>query len=124
MVLSNAPNSTHQEGQISLAVQALQSAQITSIRKVAKTYDVPFTTLYARFHGRVARKDCPSNQQKLTPTEEPVLLQQILDMDNHGRPPTTMIIREMADLLLSEHVKSTTAQPLKVGKNWVHNFIQ
>jgi hypothetical protein len=65
-----------------------------------------------------------SNQQKLTPTEESVLLQQILDIDNHGQPPTTMIIREMADLLLSEHVKSMTVQPLKVGKHWVHTFIQ
>ena len=61
MTPPNVPNSTHQEGRISLAVQALQSVQITSIRQAAKTYNIPFTTLRVCFHGRIARKDCPSN---------------------------------------------------------------
>ncbi len=113
-----------QEGRIELAVHAIRSGQISSIRKAAQTYDVPRSSLQYRILGRVARLEIIPLARKLTPTEESVLIQQILDRDQRGTPPTATIVREMADLLLVERVRNTSIEPNTVGKNWVYNFVQ
>jgi hypothetical protein len=109
--------STHREGRIELAIKAIRSSQIDSLRKAARIYDIPLSTLSYRLCGRVARVDCQPNSQKLTNTKESVLIQQILAMDQRGTAPTAAIVREMANILLVERVKSTTTTPLTVGKN-------
>jgi len=44
-----------QEGRIELAVHAIRSGQISSVREAAKTYDVPRSSLQHSISGRVAR---------------------------------------------------------------------
>ena len=63
-----------QEGRIELAIHAIRSGQISSVRKAAKTYDVPRSSLQYRISGRVARQEIVPPTQKLTPTEELVLI--------------------------------------------------
>jgi hypothetical protein len=67
-------NSTFQEGRLLLAIQAIQTGQISSVRKAALTYDVARSTLQARLHGRVAQPDYRPISHKLTTVEESVLI--------------------------------------------------
>ena len=113
-----------QEGRIDLAIQAIHLGQINGLKQAARLYDVPYTTLHNRYNGRVAHHEILPPARKLTPTEESVLIQQILDRDQRGTPPTAAIVQEMADLLLVERVRNTSVTSSRVGKNWVYNFVQ
>ena len=76
----------HVEGRIALAIQALRSKRITSVRTSAKLYDVPETTLRRRLNGTESRRSTRPIMSKLTQTEEEVLLQRIFDLDEQGFP--------------------------------------
>ena len=75
------------EGRISLALHSLRTSQSKSLRAAAKVYDVPYTTLNKRYHGIYLRQETRHPACKLTQTEEEVLLQRILDLDQQGFPP-------------------------------------
>jgi hypothetical protein len=96
------PQSTQQEGRIALALAALKQGQLSSIRGAAKSYDIPFTTLYHRIHGQLARRDTRPSNCKLTDTEESTLVQWILSMDERGLSPRADTVRHMANLLLQK----------------------
>ena len=113
--------SSNLEGRIALAIQALQSNQILSVRAAATTYDVPNSTLQRRYSGARSRRETRPVACKLTQNEEDVLLQRILDLDAQGFPPQLSIVRDIANIILSSRSK----QPLlSVGKNWVTNFVK
>ena len=49
----------NREGRIALAIQAIKSGQVSSLRAAAESFDVPYTTLYHRYKGRLAKSaDC------------------------------------------------------------------
>jgi len=112
----------HKEGRILLAIEAIQKGQISSIQAAARAYDVPYSTLIYRLHGRTAQADSTPNNQKLIPTEESTLIEWILSMDQCGLPLQAATVQQMANLLLAEQSKSTSASST-VGKNWMQNFI-
>jgi hypothetical protein len=113
----NRAKSSNKEGRISFAKQAIKQGQGQSLRAAAESYDVPLMTFYDRIHGKPARSDCTPNSRKLTPYEEEVIIQYILDLDSCGFPLWPRGVQEMADLLLAERDVSP------VGKNWATNFI-
>ena len=110
--------STDSEGRLLLALQAFKQGQFQSVRSAAQTYDVSHDTLGDRYRGIPARCDCVPNNRKLTPSEETVIIQHILDLDSRGFPPRFPAIEDMANLLLTDR----GATP--VGKNWTRNFIR
>jgi len=107
------------EGRLLLAIKAVKSKQIASIRAAAKTFDVPRSTLTDRVRGRSARVDSIPNGRKLSNTEEEVLLKWILSMDSRGLPPTITMTRYMANLLLSQRLPSAS-----IGTKWTNRFIE
>jgi hypothetical protein len=109
------------EARLILALNALQTKQISSIRKAAQLYNVPFTTLADRRHGRASRTDLRANNHKLTQSEEQSLLKWILSMDARGYPPRISAVREAAALLLAARVGKPNAL---IGKNWPTNFVR
>jgi hypothetical protein len=116
---TTAQESPSYEERIHLALQAVQLDQVSSIRKAAVLYKVNRSTLQNRQRGGSGRRDAQTNNRELTPTEEKVLLQRIVALDNHGLSPSLPFVRRMADLLLQER------EPLSsVGKNWLTRFIQ
>ncbi|OQE34221.1 hypothetical protein PENCOP_c004G04951, partial [Penicillium coprophilum] len=114
-------NSTEQEGRILLAIQAFKNQEISSIREVARRFDVPRSTLSTRLHGTQNRAISRANSHKLTAIEEESLEKWILSMDSRGAGPRPSMVREMADLLLE---KRGTTPVLSVGENWVTNFVK
>lgn len=107
------------ETRTDLAVQAIQSSQVPSIRAAATLYDVSNTTLQRRLHGRVTRRVAQVNNRKLTATEEQALLNRIISLDGRGFSPTLPFVRRMANLLLSQRAPGSS-----VGKNWLTRFVQ
>ena len=126
------PGPLQHEDRLQLAVEALKSGQITSIRKAAAAFDVPFSTLKDRIRGRVPRQQSQTTRRKLRPTEEIALIQWIESMDDRGMSPTIGYIRQMADLLIHERGSSvlldasstaTIVPNTTVGENWVRRFL-
>jgi hypothetical protein len=66
--------SSQNEGRISLALQAYNSNQVSSLRATVSTYDVLLTTLRNR------------NSRKFTLEEEHIILQQVLQRSTEGLP--------------------------------------
>ena len=109
------------EGRLSLALEAYHRRMFTSLRSAAKAYDVPFKTLHDRYHGTLARAQTTANSRKLTETDEALLLQKVLDLVTQGLHPQCIIVEEMANTILRT---KQPAQPQRIGKNWVANFIK
>lgn len=109
--------SIYKEGQISLAINAINQAQIQSERVAAKTYDVPRTTLQRRRDGIPSRRDCEPNSKKLTKLEESVIIEHILDLDSRGFSPKLSAVADMANHILTDRAGG------KVGIKWPSNFI-
>ena len=69
------------EDRVQLAVEALKSKQIRSLRKAEAPFDVPKSTLYDRGKGGSTRQDAQVKHRKLLPTEETALIQWIESME-------------------------------------------
>jgi len=120
------------ESRILLAIEALKSGQIRSLRKAAAAFDVPLSTLHDRRAGRVTRQESQVGHRKLSPTEETALVQWIESMDDRGMSPALGYIRQMADLLIRERgsyalldpsITAIPASDTTVGENWVRRFL-
>ncbi|OQD91366.1 hypothetical protein PENVUL_c284G00185, partial [Penicillium vulpinum] len=114
-------NSIEQEGRILLAIQAFKNKEISSIREVARVFNIPRTTLRDRLSGHTERSTTRANSHKLTEIEEESLRKWILSMDSRGAAPRPATVREMANLLLQQR---GITPALSVGENWVTNFIK
>ena len=76
----NKRNSLEIEGRIELAIAALKKKEISSIRKAAKLYDVPRSTLTYRLKGRPSHTILRANSHRLTEAEEDLLVQWVLGL--------------------------------------------
>ena len=83
----------------------------------AQIYKVPQSTLYYRINGRTSRDDSCNGRQKLTNSEEDVIIQYILDLDKRGFPPRIPGVEDMANLFLEKRDGG------RVGKLWTARFI-
>ena len=102
-----------------LAITAIQTSQISSIRHASKLYEVPFTTLRDRLSGRITRHNAQINNRKLTTTEEKALLQRVKSLDNNGFSPTLPFVEKMANQLLKQRLPTGS-----VGKNWLRRWVR
>ena len=90
------------EADIQLAVQAIKRDATLSQRQAAKIYRVSQSTLSTRLAGASPRRDRAPNLIKLTSTEELVIVQHILKLDERGYPPQLTNVEDMANSLLAE----------------------
>jgi len=109
------------EGRLSLAAISFQNNPAQSKRALAKSFNVPESTLRTRLHGTRARHEIRAPDRKLLLSEEQALVQWILDLDRRGFPPQIIDVRRMADTLLAARGQNPPPQP--IGKNWVSRFI-
>ena len=109
---------TLKEGQIILALQALQNDKTLSVRAAAKIYGVSQATLGRRRAGKPARCDITPNSKKLTQSEEKALIRYIIELNARAFPPRLSGVEDMANQLL----RVRDAPP--VGKLWAHRFVK
>jgi len=106
------------ESDIQLAIQAIKQDATLTVPRAATIYKVSERTLRRRRAGTLSRRDCKVNSIKLTSTEELVIVQHVLKLDERGYPPRLTDVEDMANSLLAER-----NQP-PVGKNWAGTFVK
>ena len=114
---NNAQSSTN-EGDLLLAIQAIRLGQIPSVRQAAQLYKVPKTTLHRRMNGTRSKRDSFRGTQRLTLSEEKVLVQKVLELDFRGIPVRLDKLRDF----VSSITQARGALP--VGSKWAYNFIK
>jgi hypothetical protein len=110
-----AHNSTF-EARIEAAIDDLESQDVPLYRPTARKYNLTHTTLRQRYLGiQLSRPAADSEcRQRLTKVQEEVLIKHINDFPDRGLPPTTQIVKNLAE----EIIHGT------VGKNWVGQFVR
>jgi len=124
MDLSQRTQSSQTEGRVVLAIQAFNQGHFSSLYAASTAYGAPYSTVRRRVSGRVARHDSRPTNLKLTPTEESILVQWILSMDERGLPPRADSVRQMANLLLQKRSNIEGVKVPQVGRCWVRNFVR
>ena len=109
---------TSKESQILLAVQAITQDPQLSVRRAAKVFNVPISTLSDRINGKCARQDTRSGSARLTELEESVIITYIIDLDSRGFAPRIPDVEDMANTILA------TRDAIRVGTRWASNFVK
>ena len=112
------PSELDVEERIQLAINALQDGTVPFQRKAAHLYNVPRTTLQARFHGRRSAKESQQSQQRLSVQEQDSVKRCILTMASWGWPVSIKYLQSLTIGLLrakGDH------EPL--GQHWYKNFL-
>jgi hypothetical protein len=73
--------------------------------------------------GHPERSNSKPTNCKLTDTEESVLVQWILSIDQRGLAPRATDVQQMANLLLAKQSTNVGESVPTVGKCWVYNFV-
>ena len=110
----SSTNIVEQEGRILLAIQAFKNQEISSIREVARCFEVPRSTLQRRLASNTFRPKTRANSLKLTEIKKDSLEKWILSIDLRRGAPRPSIVREIVDILLK---KRRTTLALSVGQN-------
>ncbi|KAF2177297.1 hypothetical protein K469DRAFT_486914, partial [Zopfia rhizophila CBS 207.26] len=66
--------------------EGLDSTQPKTIAALARSSNVPYSTLYKRAHGQPSIQEKAQKQQYLTPSEEKAVVEHCLRMSIHDRP--------------------------------------
>ena len=101
------------EDAITAALNAVQTGQ--SLRSAAKDYSIPLTTLYRRKHGSEDTRTAHEHQQRLSNSQEKVLVDWALIQGDIGLPPTHAQLRYIVQRILQA---AGDHKPL--GKHWIH----
>ena len=110
------------EGRLSLASISFSRNKSQSLRALARSFDVPESTLRTRLKGTQARHEKRLTNRKLSQYEEQSLVAWILELNRRGFPPPIINVRGMANTLLAARGQQPPPQP--VGKCWISRFIR
>ena len=107
------------EAQIEVALAAVACSgldskgyPLLSLRSAAKRFDVPKTTLTARWNGRGSRAEAHKNQQRMGSAQEEVLKDWIKSLARRSIPLSPSAVAEYASTILGE----------PVSEPWVRKF--
>jgi hypothetical protein len=101
---------------IDAAVAAIQRGEFTSCAAAAREYECDRGAVSRRIRGLTkSRKEALSFwHQCLTDEQEEVLIQRINDLTDRGMPPTSQIVKNLAEEMRGK----------RVNKNWVGQFVK
>jgi Tc5 transposase DNA-binding domain/helix-turn-helix, Psq domain len=108
------------EATIQQALADLASGAFSSVNAAAKAYNLTESTLRRRYHGTTtSRARARQTQQLLSPVQESLTRQWILNCEVTGYAISHAQLREFASLL-----SSSTGGPPSIGVHWVKRFLQ
>jgi hypothetical protein len=105
-----------ESARITKAVDAIRRGDFTDYSKAAKHFQCDRTSISKRMRGKTkTRKEADSFwRQCLTDAQEDVLIKHINSLSDRGMPPTSSIVKNLA-----EEIRGSP-----VGKNWTGQFIR
>ena len=107
--------STH-NARMELAMADLAKQDKLNYKATAKKYSVGRTTLRQRYLGQTLSIQAAASKyrQRLTFIQEETLIKHINSLTNRGLPPTSRIVRNLAEEIIGG----------PVGKNWTGDFVK
>ncbi|CCF45332.1 transposase, partial [Colletotrichum higginsianum] len=105
------------EYEVNQAIQAVSDGQ--SLRKAAREYGIPITTLHNRLTGTQARAAAFSDLQRLSPDQEAKLAEWVRIQHALGVAPTHQQVRAFAERILC-----AMGDKEPIGKGWIHAFLK
>src|SRR6266699_1197322 len=108
---------SYTEDTFTAAINAVNAG--TLVKRAARDYSIPITTLRHRLTGRQSKTIAHTSQQKLSSIQESRLAEWICIQDALGLGPTHAQIRIFANRILL--AGSSTAG---VGKHWLEGFLR
>ena len=97
-----------------------------SVRKIAKDFEVPYTTLQNRISGKsLARTKAHEHRQKLNMNEEQVIVDYIARCSSVGHPASSSLVYEVANEIYhsKQKVYVSPDHPIEsLGQSWVDKF--
>jgi len=102
----------------SLALADLDNDPSVSLRETARIYDLPRSTLQARWKGRQSAKAFQRGRQRLSVHEEDALIQWIDTITAWGWPPRIEQLKTMA-----KHLMTAKGDLDPLGQHWYKNFL-
>src|ERR1700722_13926692 len=108
-------NSTH-NARIESALADLESQTEPNYRATALKFEVDPTTLWRRYNGQQQSRQAANSEyrQRLTNSQDEVLIRHINKLTDRGIPPTSQIVKNLAEELIGDIV----------GKNWTSDFVR
>ena len=86
----------HTEANIQSAISALEKNEFTSIRKAARAFNVPNTTLRNRMSRRTLRSNAHKSDQILSNAKERTLVRWITHLISTGFPTLPALVIQIA----------------------------
>ena len=83
-----------------MAIADFESGVYKSAQKAALAYGVPPLTLNNRLNGKLPKQIAYQHEQRLTPTQEAFLTNQVLEQDLQGFAPLHTRLQEIAARIL------------------------
>lgn len=119
MAAAGSYRTMDKEDRIKLALDAVRTKSVPSIRKAAELYGVPRSTIQARLHGAESIRNAHEPFQRLNFAEEEALVRTINRMYGWGWPMTISAVESFAEQMLRAKGDS---KPL--GTNWYQHFLK
>jgi hypothetical protein len=107
------------ELQIELALQAIRTGEVNSIRAAHRAYNIPESTLRARLNGTTNRRTAHQYRKRLSTRQEEFLIDWILEQETQGFPPSHARTREMATRIIRMN-----GDTQELGKRFVTKLIR
>jgi hypothetical protein len=107
--------STHND-RMELALADLKQQEKPNVLHTAKKISLAESTLRKRWQGKSMSQQAANSEykQRLTDAQETMLVQQINRLTDRGLPPTSSIVRSLAEEMIQG----------PVGKNWTGGFVR
>ena len=112
------------ESRIQVALHHIEGLNKPNIKACARTYNVPYQRLLARYKGRPSLSERRPNGRKLDEAQESALCRYIDYLDSIYIPPSRQDIAATAnEILTAGHVDPSSPAPT-IGGHWLNRFMK
>lgn len=121
--------STAKEARIQRAIRAMKKNSKLKLRKAARDFKVPRSTLQNRVNGKKPRNMAHENCMHLTHIEESELVRWITQLTERGYAPRYQTVQELAEIIRNRRVFGVNDETSELvryepfGRDWVPRFL-